>query len=244
MRDGVPAGVVEAVAWHDLECGAYAEDLPLWHELAADPDRPPGPILDVGAGTGRVALDLARAGHEVIALDADAELLAALRERGRGLPVSTLLADARDFALDRRCSQVIVPMQSVQLLGGGHGAFLRCAARALAPGGLVAMAIADPPPYDGDVRPLPDMTERDGWIWCSRPVAIRERPDGMAIERVRELVSPTGERTVSEDVVVLARLTAAELERAGAEAGLRPAGRRAIAQTDDYVGSEVVVLRG
>ena len=51
-----------SVIWHDLECGGYREDLPLWRALA---DRAGGPVLDVGAGTGRVALDLARAGHEV-----------------------------------------------------------------------------------------------------------------------------------------------------------------------------------
>ena len=47
------------VVWHDVECGRYDADLPLWRELAASARRP---VLDVGAGTGRVALDLARAG--------------------------------------------------------------------------------------------------------------------------------------------------------------------------------------
>ncbi|MDQ6751787.1 MAG: hypothetical protein M3Z33_13685, partial [Actinomycetota bacterium] len=66
------------VRWHDLECGAYSADLPLWLELAAGAG---GPVLDVGAGTGRVALELARAGHVVTALDSDAGLLCALRGR-------------------------------------------------------------------------------------------------------------------------------------------------------------------
>ncbi len=42
-----------AVVWHDIECSAYRADLPLWRELAAEYG---DPILDVGAGTGRVAL--------------------------------------------------------------------------------------------------------------------------------------------------------------------------------------------
>ncbi len=56
------------IVWHDVECGSYYVDLPFWRELAA---AEAGPILDVGAGTGRVALDLAAHGHEVVALDID-----------------------------------------------------------------------------------------------------------------------------------------------------------------------------
>ena len=39
------------VLWHDLECGRYAQDLPLWRELASEAR---GPVLDLGAGSGRV----------------------------------------------------------------------------------------------------------------------------------------------------------------------------------------------
>ena len=51
--------------WHDLECGDYADDLPLWRALAAEAL---GPVLDVGAGTGRVSLELAAGGVPVVAL--------------------------------------------------------------------------------------------------------------------------------------------------------------------------------
>ena len=67
------------VVWHDVECGRYTADLDLWRELAAGE---PGPVLDVGAGTGRVALALARAGHDVTALDREPELLEALGRTG------------------------------------------------------------------------------------------------------------------------------------------------------------------
>ena len=52
--DDAPAHVV----WHDVECGGYDADLPLWRELAREAG---GPVLDVGAGTGRVALRARRA---------------------------------------------------------------------------------------------------------------------------------------------------------------------------------------
>ena len=63
----------DAVIWHDVECSAYDLDLALWRELAEGAD---GPVLDIGAGTGRVAIDLARHGYEVIRL---------LEERFQGL---------------------------------------------------------------------------------------------------------------------------------------------------------------
>src|SRR3954469_24825861 len=128
--------------WHDLECGSYDEDLPLWRALAAEAD---GPVLDVGAGTGRVTLDLAARGVDVIALDVHAPLLAALKRRAAGLSVETVVADARTFSLARACSLILVPMQTLQLLGGsvGRAAFLRRALMHLTPGGLVAAAVAD-----------------------------------------------------------------------------------------------------
>ena len=76
-----------AVIWHDVECGAYDADLALWRELAAAAG---GPILDVGAGTGRVALDLARHGHEVVALDSDPD---AARRAARAGARETLAVD-------------------------------------------------------------------------------------------------------------------------------------------------------
>ena len=45
----------DAVVWQDVECASYDADLPLWRELAA---AAAGPVLDLGCGTGRVALDL------------------------------------------------------------------------------------------------------------------------------------------------------------------------------------------
>jgi ubiquinone/menaquinone biosynthesis C-methylase UbiE len=85
---------VTRAIWHDVECGAYLADLDLWEELAADGG---GRVLDVGAGTGRVALHLARAGHEVTALDRDPQLLRVLEQRAAGLPVRTVVGDAAGF---------------------------------------------------------------------------------------------------------------------------------------------------
>jgi len=237
---------VSDVLWHDIECGGYDLDLPLWRELA---DREGSPVLDVGAGTGRVALDLARRGHEVVALDRDPALLDALRERGAGLPVSAVAADARDFALNRRFTLIIVPMQTLQLLGGaaGRGRFLRCARAHLAGGGLLAVALADALEAfdsDHDEPPVPDLREVAGVVYASRPVAVRDLGDRAAIERVREVVARDGTRTVSDDVIELDRVDADALAAEAAAFGLRAQAPRRIPPTLEYVGSTVAMLRG
>jgi len=239
---------VTAAVWHDVECGRYAADLPLWAELAREAD---GPVLDVGAGTGRVALRLAAAGHDVTALDRDAELLDVLRERAAaaGLRVRTVVADAAGFdAGERAFALVAVPMQTIQLLPGAaaRGGFLASARRAVTPGGLVALAIAEELESfeDATLMPLPDVAERDGWRYVSQPTAVRERPEGTRIERLRHTIAPGGERTSEEDVIVLARLTADGLIAEAAAAGLRPEPAREIGETATHLGSAVVMLRG
>src|SRR5690349_660103 len=229
---------MSTVVWHDVECGSYVEDLPLWRSLAAEYG---DPVLDVGAGTGRVTLDLARAGHRVTALDRDPELLAALNgrlaENRRIAPdmCQTVVADARDFELgERRFPLVIVPMQTIQLLGGpeGRADFLRCAHRHLTPGGALAVAIAEVldlyEVVDGMPMPLPDIRELDGIVYSSQPTAVRADRSGFVLERRRETVGLAGELTVEENVIRLDRLTTRGLEREGAAVGFTPAGRRSV----------------
>jgi SAM-dependent methyltransferase len=241
------------VAWHDVECGSYGADLALWHELAedADPGRDSDAILEVGSGTGRVALDLLRAGHRVTALDIDDQLLRALRERAAGSPLETVCADARTFELGRRdFALCLVPMQTVQLLGGSGEriAFLRQAHAHLRPGGLLACAIVtELAPFDcatGDIGPSADVGRSDGERYVSRAVRVSVRMRSILIEREREIL--TARRAVrarERDVIELARVTAAQLEREGAKAGFTPARSRSIAATEEHVGSAVVMLR-
>jgi SAM-dependent methyltransferase len=237
----------DAVIWHDVENGGYEADLPLWRELAAQAG---GPVLDLGAGTGRVALDLAAAGHEVTALDSDGRLLdeLALRARERGLEVTTVRADARSLARIGRFSLVLAPMQFMQIMGGAsaRAEALAGVAACLGPGATFAAAIADlneavaardaPPP-------LPDVRHRGDWVYSSLPLDVRAEPGGVAVEWLRQVVSPAGSLTEERHTQVIDSLTPEELEREAAGHGLLPVERHAVSETEAYIGSMVVVCR-
>jgi SAM-dependent methyltransferase len=254
-----------AVVWHDLECGLYRVDLSLWRDLAeqARLDAPTGHVLDVGAGTGRVALDLARAGHAVTALDLDAELLGALSERATeaDLQVETVCADARSFTLDEAGFALCVcPMQTIQLLGSSAArvAFFELAREHLLPGAPLACAIVtELEPFDcagGDAGPSPEVARIDGVEYISRALSVRLSRGSIRIERERSIFYEDSPRVALQpgavdapeterDVIQLDRVSARQLQREGRRAGLPNAVIRSIPATDDHVGSEVVILR-
>ena len=109
----------EAAIWQDVEFGSYAADLPLWEQLAREAG---GTVVELGAGSGRVTLHLARAGYEVLAVERDRKLAEELERRGEGLPIHVVAAD---FVLadppwpqsaPENARLVIAPLQVFQLL--------------------------------------------------------------------------------------------------------------------------------
>jgi SAM-dependent methyltransferase len=232
------------IIWHDIENGAYNEDLALWQSLAMQHG---SPILDIGCGTGRVALDLARAGFAVIALDNDPALIDALAQRTGDLPIEASVADARDFSVERKVPLAIVPMQTVQLLGGGsqRAQMFECLRAALRPRGVAAFAIADArtaTTSPDDLLPAPDMREVDGIVYASRPVAVVDEGDSVSIHRSREIVDTAGHYSETSDRIVLDVLDADTLEAEGATAGLRVLPRESVAETGEYISSTVVMF--
>ena len=231
------------VIWHDVEHSAYDADLPLWRELA---EAEGGPVLDLGAGTGRVAADLAARGHDVVALDADPDLLAALAQRAPA--VTTVTADAREFELDVTFPLVIAPMQFMQILGGRPGrlAMLERVHAHLTGGGLFAAAFARPLDAipEGDASPpLPDMLEHDGWLFSSQPVAVEERTGQVVVTRSRHAVSPAGELEEETVEIALDTVDLDDFRDELAGAGFTGFETREIPETDDHIGSVVITCR-
>jgi SAM-dependent methyltransferase len=134
--------------FYDLEYAEFEDDLPLYLELA---QRTGSPVLDVGAGTGRVTVALARAGFRVTGIDESPAMLACARAKL-----------AEDTTLGRRIECAQVPLADFD--GGGRyrlaivalNAFrhlmtteeqliaLRSLRRALSPGGLCVIDIDNP----------------------------------------------------------------------------------------------------
>jgi SAM-dependent methyltransferase len=240
--------------WHDVECGSYIADLGAWEDLAARSAGVDGAadVLELGCGTGRVSLFLARLGHRVTGLDRDPEVTDALAGRAAvaGLEIDTVIADASSFRLDSRFDVVLATMQLIQLMRGRPGrlSLLEHARAHLRPGGRFAAALLDlsGEPLDGDYTPpLPDIREVGGWVYSSQPVAIRSLEGGAAIslDRLRRAVSPEGDLVESFVEVRLELVSAAGLEEEATAAGLVPESHIAIPATDDHVGSVVVVAR-
>ncbi len=237
----------EAAIWQDVEFGSYAADLPLWEELAAEAG---GPVLELGAGSGRVTLALARAGVPVTAIELDRELVGELEQRAAGLPVTAIAGDItrlHEFLPAIPAFRLaIAPLQVMQLLDeAGRRRLLAGLAEGLAGGGRCAVALVDESTLveaDEQASVRPDMRERDGWIYSSEPLWVQLSDETLRMRRLRERVAPAGDmvRRVHDDV--LHRLTPKRLQDEAGEAGLRPSGHREIESRAGEAGSVVVIL--
>lgn len=238
----------EAVIWHDVENGAYDADLGLWRELAASAG---GPVLEVGCGTGRVSLALAREGHHVLGVDIEPAFVAALRERAeaRCLEAAAEVGDVRELDVEGEFALVAVPMQTLQLLSDADERIAALAAmrQVLSPRGLIALAIVEGDLGAGTAgfdlaSPIPDVMEVDGWVYSSLPLELVVEEGSLVIERLRQVVTPDGDLTEERSELRLAVVDRSSLAEEAAAAGLRVAGTREIDATDLHVGSLVVLL--
>jgi SAM-dependent methyltransferase len=143
-----------------------------------------GPVLELGVGTGRVALVLARDGAEVFALDAHPGMLAALRRKiGQEPPdvqrrIVPLEQDMRRFRLEQRFALVIAPFRALlhNLTEDDHRACFDRVREHLRPGGRFAFNVFHPS--------LEYMAQHAGalagvWRWAS----TAQRRDGGWIVR-------------------------------------------------------------
>ncbi len=139
-------------------CAAYSEA-----RLAAvyDPLNPPGEdhrfylelagtlplaVLDIGCGTGRLAVDLARRGHRVTGADPSPGMLDIARRRTGGEQVAWVEAGAAGLALTQRFDLIVMMGHAFQVLlvDADVRAALANLRRHLAPGGRLAFETRNP----------------------------------------------------------------------------------------------------
>ncbi|MGI8588814.1 MAG: class I SAM-dependent methyltransferase [Chloroflexia bacterium] len=96
----------------------------------------PTSVLDAGCGTGRVGIELARRGIEVVGVDIDPRLLNTARKKAP--QIAWHLADLSKFDLHRRLDLIVMAGNVMIFLAPGtEGTVLRNLARHLAPGGHI-----------------------------------------------------------------------------------------------------------
>jgi ubiquinone/menaquinone biosynthesis C-methylase UbiE len=129
-------------------------DVAFWQRLAAAQD---GPVLELGCGTGRIAVPVARAGARIVGIDRSQEMLARARTRivrtGLRGRLTLVRGDIRDLPFTRRTkfSAVLAAYGILQSLTRERDLTrtLAAVARVLRQGGLFAIdVVPDLPKWD------------------------------------------------------------------------------------------------
>jgi ubiquinone/menaquinone biosynthesis C-methylase UbiE len=140
---------VTARFYDQVYAGQSQIDEAFYLDLAA---QSPGPVLDLGCGTGRIALPLARAGHDVVALDRSPAMLSLLRDKLSREDetvqrrVEVVQGDMAWLDLGRRFGLIIAPFRAFQhvLEPAEQRACLSAVARHLLPQGRYVHNVFDP----------------------------------------------------------------------------------------------------
>jgi SAM-dependent methyltransferase len=133
-----------------------------------------GPVVELGIGTGRLAIPVAEAGVRVIGVDSSKGMLAVCRERAEAAAVSELvdlrLGDLREPPVTELVPLVICPFRAFLHLedDGDRSRALHAAYELLVPGGRFIFDVFEP---------LDDGIEETHGLWLEREPGIWERAD-------------------------------------------------------------------
>jgi SAM-dependent methyltransferase len=219
---------------YDLAYGDYTDDVLFYENLAnAAPD---DSVLELGVGTGRVALPLARAGFRVFGIDRSEPMLEmaranAEREKLKKGTLELAQADMTDFGLGRRFGMVFVAANTFQhlLTVEAQRACLERVAAHLLPGGLFAMSVRSLASVSweggGSANPLlHDWTRRDPDTGDLVQKFISMEPDAARMTRLVTYMYDRIHDGAVRRLVFQAELrysTAAELQSLLQDTGLR-----------------------
>jgi SAM-dependent methyltransferase len=123
---------------YDLEY-THDYDAPFWLSLA---EREAGPVVEWGAGTGRIAAPLAAKDHDVTAVELSGRMVERGQEKSEG--VDWIVGDMRSVDPGRRYGLAVCAFNSFLCLSSVDDAltFLRNAHEHLVPGGLLGIEVS------------------------------------------------------------------------------------------------------
>lgn len=227
----------DLVHLYDLDYEDFADDLPMYENLAR---RCELPILEIGVGTGRVALHLARAGFVVWGIDSSPAMLERARSKADeslAPRLHLLQADMRDFDLGREFDLALCPGGGFQhlLTTDDQVSCLASVRRHLATGGL----------FVADLRSLTTID----WAASRTPATLEwSRTDSASDDTVTKLVSMRldGSSQTLRQTHVYDRISPAGtlIERRLVEFKLRLVGRYEMEHLLERSGLELVHLYG
>jgi len=215
----------------DLDIADVDGDLPFYEALAREAG---GAVLELGAGTGRVAIALARAGLDVYGIDTAPSMIARAA-RNAGLDASQRLhlacADMRDFVIEQQFGLAFAAFGTFHhlLTPEDQLACLRAAERHLRPGGVFACDLR--PVWFADWEEGESVPLLHDWTRVlprTGETVLKFRAVRADIDRqlqrethVYDCLSPDGTLRRITNEVELRYATPAELEELLREAGLR-----------------------
>ena len=210
---------------YDRWCAGVDHDIP-FYVLACEDAR--GPIVELGAGSGRISIELARHGHRVIALDAAPAMLAQAERRARRYEVEDRIEVVHGDLLDPPAlppsERVIAPFRTFMHLSGDgeRRRALAAAAALVSEGGQLVFDVFEPSP--ADIRATHDR-------WIARREGISEHP-----------LWDVAERRLALDVRLPGRVVSMTLEWQSADewrAHCADAGLRVVAAYAGFEGAEL-----
>lgn len=200
-------------ALYDVWCESVVEDIDFYLDACAGVE---GPIVELGCGSGRIAVPLALAGHQVRGLDASPAMLALARSRAEDAGVSERIELSLGDLIEPpsalgHAERVLVPFRPYLHLVGDEERLraLRGARDLLTEGGRLVFDVFEP--TAADVRKTHDR-------WIEREAGIWERARWNAAERTIELAVRARGRIVE---MRLEWRSSDEWRALCAEAGLR-----------------------